>query len=126
MAKLEQSRYNISSLRPYQEVQILGKFHIVREGYVFIFGALAVAAFLGIVLGPLGAVVPGILAVYFTYFFISTSPIVSITKIPFIINHNKNCQFKTNSFLLVLIYIQIRIQFNINYIIYHIINNIVE
>lgn len=47
----------------------MGKFHIVREGYVFIFGALAVAVFLGLLLGPLGAVVPGILAAYFTYFF---------------------------------------------------------
>ena len=66
---VERQLQKVAGLKPYQEVQILGKFHIVREGYVFIFGALAVAVFLGLLLGPLGAVVPVILAAYFTYFF---------------------------------------------------------
>ncbi len=42
---------------------------IVREGYVFIFSSLAVAVILGVFVSPYWAIVPGILACYFTYFF---------------------------------------------------------
>lgn len=42
---------------------------IVKEGYVFIFSSLAVAVILGVFVSPYWAIVPGILACYFTYFF---------------------------------------------------------
>lgn len=42
---------------------------IVKEGYVFIFSSLAVALILGVFVSPYWAIVPGILACYFTYFF---------------------------------------------------------
>ncbi|WP_297568678.1 phosphatidylserine decarboxylase family protein [uncultured Anaerovibrio sp.] len=47
----------------------MNRIPLVRDGYVFIFGALALAAILAFSFGPLGAVVPVILACYFTYFF---------------------------------------------------------
>ena len=47
----------------------MNRIPIVRDGYVFIFGALALAGLLALAFGPLGAVVPVILACYFTYFF---------------------------------------------------------
>ena len=42
---------------------------IVREGYVFIFAAVILAVILGAALHPYWAVVPGVLACYFAYFF---------------------------------------------------------
>ncbi|MBE6099563.1 MAG: phosphatidylserine decarboxylase family protein [Anaerovibrio sp.] len=47
----------------------MNRIPIVRDGYVFIIGALALAGLLALAFGPLGAVVPVILACYFTYFF---------------------------------------------------------
>ena len=40
----------------------MNRIPIVRDGYVFIFGALALAGLLALAFGPLGAVVPVILA----------------------------------------------------------------
>ena len=42
---------------------------IVREGYVFIFAAVILAVILGAALHPYWAVIPGVLACYFAYFF---------------------------------------------------------
>ena len=47
----------------------MNRIPIVRDGYAFIIGALALAGLLALAFGPLGAVVPVILACYFTYFF---------------------------------------------------------
>ncbi len=42
---------------------------IVHEGYVFIGAALALALLLGVTVHPYAAIVPGVLAGYFAYFF---------------------------------------------------------
>ena len=42
---------------------------IVGEGYRFIFGAIIVAVFLGFAVNPYAAILPGVLAIYFAYFF---------------------------------------------------------
>ncbi len=42
---------------------------VVKEGYIFIFAAAALAVLLGAAVNPYWAVVPGVLACYFIYFF---------------------------------------------------------
>ncbi len=79
MEKLEQLRYNYLRNAYIQASQaktcctggasLLNIPAIVREGYVFIFSSLAVAVILGVFVSPYWAIVPGILACYFTYFF---------------------------------------------------------
>ncbi len=47
----------------------MGRIPIVRDGYIFIFGALALAILFALAFGPFGAIAPVVLACYFTYFF---------------------------------------------------------
>lgn len=47
----------------------MNRIPLVRDGYVFIFGALALAGICALAFGPMGAIAPVILACYFTYFF---------------------------------------------------------
>lgn len=47
----------------------MGGYPIVREGYIFIFAALVLAALLGALFGPYGTIFPIVLAFYFAYFF---------------------------------------------------------
>ena len=42
---------------------------VVKEGYIFIFAAVMLAVLLGAAVNPYWAVVPGVLACYFIYFF---------------------------------------------------------
>jgi len=47
----------------------MGRIPIVRDGYIFIFGALVLAILFALAFGPFGAIAPVVLACYFTYFF---------------------------------------------------------
>ena len=42
---------------------------VVKEGYIFIFAAVMLAVLLGAAVSPFWAIVPGVLACYFIYFF---------------------------------------------------------